>query len=211
MKRIMGVVSSWAIVLALAGAARAEELAPGLGEAERLNAAIGIGVVFPQIQSELGTSAGVQLTVGYRVWKRLVPFAGVGFTRPRVETAQPDPRLPADYSTKTAQRELTASFGVLWRFRPATARLNAYAGAAARIWMLETRTNGESDSNTFRQNDETSTRFGGALLGGAEYRLGPGAVMLELDVGGSDLPHHVTGDVATTAVSILAGYRFLLL
>lgn len=200
-----------ASLLVTTSIAHAQQPAPDDANTARLNVALGVGLVFPQIQSELGTSGGVQLGVGYRVWKQLVPFAGVGFSQPGVENAQSDPRLPADYMTTTSQRELTLSAGGFWRFLPASSSINAYAGLAARAWLLESRTNGESGGETFLQNEETSTRYGAAVLGGGEYRVGPGAVMLELDIGGSDLPHLVTGDIATTAISLFAGYRLLLL
>ena len=59
------------------------------------------------------------------------------------------------------------------------------------------------------ENRETSTRYGAALLGGVEYILGPGAAVFEVDVGGSDLPHLITGDVNTTAIATTIGYRLL--
>ncbi|HUH05120.1 MAG TPA: outer membrane beta-barrel protein [Kofleriaceae bacterium] len=200
-----------ASLLIAPGIAQAQQPAPDEAETGRLNVSLGVGLVFPQIQSELGTSGGVQLGVGYRVWKQLVPFAGVGYSQPGVDNTRSDPRLPADYMTATTQRELMLSAGGFWRFLPASSSINAYAGLAARVWLLESRTNGEAGGETFLENEETSTRYGGAVFGGGEYRVGPGAVMLELDIGGSDLPHLVTGDVTTTAISLFAGYRLLLL
>jgi hypothetical protein len=197
--------------LCLTGPAFAESDLEARAEAPRLNLSLGTGVVFPQLQSELGTTLGVQLGVGYRVFGGLVPFVSAGYAQPSVETEQTDPRLPGDYMTDTVQKELTLSAGAFWRFLPADASFNGYAGLAARIWLLETRTNGMSGGNEFLQNEETSTRLGGAVFGGGELRLGPGAAMVELDIGGSDLPHLVTGDVATTAVTLLVGYRLLLM
>lgn len=197
--------------LCLAGPALADTGLEARDEAPRVNLSLGAGVVFPQLQSELGTTVGVQVGVGYRVVAGLVPFVSAGYAQPSVETEQADPRLPGDYMTDTVQKELTLSAGAFWRFLPADAAFNAYAGLAARIWLLETRTNGMSGGSEFLENEETSTRLGGAILGGGELRLGPGAAMVELDIGGSDLPHLVTGDVATTAVSVLVGYRLLLM
>jgi hypothetical protein len=99
------------------------------------------------------------------------------------------------------------SLGAVWRFLPLARRMNGYGGVAARMWLLDTRTDGDAGGAEFLENRETSTRLGGALVAGGEYRAGPGAALLELDVGGSDLPHLITGDVATTAIALFAGYR----
>ena len=42
-----------------------------------------------------------------------------------------------------------------------------------------------------------------------EYGVGPGAATAVLDLGDSSLPHLVTGDVRTTALSLTLGYRML--
>lgn len=177
----------------------------------KLNLGLQTGVVLPQLQSELGTTVGVQAHVGYRVWRSLVPLLGASYAQPEVSNEMSDPRLPGDYSTSTTQRELALTLGAFWRFLPAHAKVNGYAGAGARVWLLETITNGESGGAEFLENRETSTRVGGAVFGGGELRLGPGAALLELDLGGSDLPHLITGDVATTSISLTVGYRVLLL
>lgn len=169
------------------------------------------GAIFPQLQSELGSSAAAELEVGYRVAAGLAILGAVGYTQPKAETNQDDPRLPAgSYMTTTDQRELTISVGGMWRFLPAHAKLNGYAGLAARVWLLETKTIGTAGGESFLENQETSTRYGGALFGGAELRVGPGAALFEIDLGGSDLPHLITGDVATTALSLSLGYRLFL-
>jgi hypothetical protein len=196
-------------VLALASAPAAADEA---GDTGKLHVGLHAGLVLPQLQSELGTTAGIELEAGYRVWRGLAPFLALGYAQPGVDGDLSDPRLEAgDYTTETRQRELTLTVGALWRFMAPGATLNAYAGLGARAWMLETITNGAAGAADFLENRETSTRYGGAVLGGAEYRLGPGAGVLELDIGGSDLPHLITGDVATTAVSLFVGYRLLLL
>lgn len=170
------------------------------------------GLVLPQVQSELGTAVGIELEAGYRVWKNLSPFLTLGYSQPSVEGDSSDPRLTGDgYMTETTQRELTVTLGAFWRFLPAGSRLNGYAGLGARAWLLETSTEGTSGGESFLENSETSTRYGAAVMGGGEFLLGPGALVGELDVGGSDLPHVITGDVATTAISLTVGYRLLLL
>jgi hypothetical protein len=114
------------------------------------------------------------------------------------------------YSTDTTQRELTMTLGASWRFLNAASRWNAYAGLGGRIWLLETVTKGSSGGVRFGENQETSTRIGAAAWAGAEFLIGPGAAVAELDFGGSDLPHAITGDVSTTALALQVGYRLRL-
>jgi len=196
----------FATALARAPAALAGEPdAPGRGKAH-----VGLltGVFLPQLASELGTAFGIELEGGVRVWRRLAPTFSVAFSQPPVTNARDDPRLTGgSYVAATTQRELTFTVGAYWWFLPEGRRLNAYAGLGARLYLLETITNGSSGGMPFLENRETSSRFGGVATGGGEYRLGPGAAVLQLALSGSDLPHLVTGDVATTGLSATVGYR----
>jgi len=176
-----------------------------------IHVGLSTGVLFSQLQSELGTSFSIKRDGGYAVWRNLSVFGAVAYTQPSVDGDLSDPRLGAsDYTTSTTQRELTLAVGALWRLFTPGAPWNAYGGVSARTWLLKTITKGSSGGESFLENQETSTRFGlGATLGG-ELGIGPGAVFGELDLGGSDLPHAITGDVATTAMAINVGYRLLM-
>ncbi len=177
---------------------------------KKVHIGVHVGVVLPQLQSELGTAPGFELEGGFRVWNNLSPYVGVGYSQPAVDGELSDPRLGNnDYMTTTTQRELTVTLGAMWRFLPVDKKFNAYAGLGARIWMLETLTNGDAGGAEFLENRETSTRYGAAVMVGGEFTVGPGAATAELDVGGSDLPHLITGDVATTAISTTLGYRLM--
>jgi hypothetical protein len=168
------------------------------------------GVVLPQIATELGTNVGGELEVSYRVMKGLSPFFAIGYTQPTVSRSElADPRLDAPYEGTQTQRELTTSLGVLYRFLPPAAKLNGYAGLGARLYFLETKTEGSDGTDGFGDNTEQSTRFGGVLMGGGELRLGPGALALEAQFGDSSLPHLITGDVTTGALAFQVGYRMM--
>jgi hypothetical protein len=58
---------------------------------------------------------------------------------------------------------------------------------------------------------ETSTEIGLFVALGGEYRLGPGALFLDIDFGWSDLDHKITGDTSTANITPTLGYRFFLL
>lgn len=177
----------------------------------KLHLGVHAGVVLPQLSSELDTTLGMELEAGYRVWRNLSPFFGAGYRQPVVDNGQDDARLVAgEYTATTTQRELTLTAGALWWFLRPGSSFNAYAGLGGRVYLLESITNGAAGGMPFLENRETSTRVGGVVLGGAELHVGPGAAVAGLEVGGSDLPHLVTGDVATTALQITLGYRMFL-
>ncbi len=197
--------------IVLSSGARAVDARAEPGETpRRADLSLQTGIVLPQVSSGLGTALGVKLDAGLRVWSGLSVFVAVGYSQPAVDHSLSDPRLTADaYTTSSKQRELTLTTGLVWRFLPMTAKLNVYAALGAKAYLLETITSGSSGGQSFGENRETSTRFGAAVLGGLEYRLGPGALCSELELGGSDLPHLITGDVATTAFELTLGYRLL--
>ena len=190
------------VLVLLAAAARADE-APG-----RLQLGVGAGVELPQITTELGSALCASIEVGYRVWRNLSPFVAVGYSQPPADHTGSDPRLSAvGYRSWTTQRELTITLGAMWRLRPPGSRVNAFGALGARLYFLETMTGGSAGGRSFLDNRETSTRLGAAGAVGAELRLGPGAAVGAVEVGGSDLPHLITGNVQTTAVSVEIGYR----
>jgi hypothetical protein len=209
MTEVPKVLSLFLVAAALMGAGRESFAeAPKAKDHDRIHVGVQAGVMLPQVGSELGTSFFLELEGGYRVWGRLAIVASVGYSQPAVAGSENDPRLAGEsYETTTTQRELSISAGVLWWFRPMTSRLNPYAALAARAYLLETVTNGESAGEPFLENRETSMRWGGVLSAGAQLRLGPGAIVGEFEIGGSDLSHLITGDVATTAVVAGLGYR----
>lgn len=167
-----------------------------------------VGIVLPQISTELGTTWGTELDASFRVIERVTVFGGFGYTQPRVSrTSVMDPRVGTSYDGTQTQRELTLSAGARYGFMPPESMWNAYAGLALRMYMLETVTVGDAAANDFGRNTEKSTRVGGVIVAGGQRRIGPGAALAELQLGGSSLPHLITGDVTTAAMALGLGYR----
>ena len=92
---------------------------------------------------------------------------------------------------------------------PSTVRPLEDSNTACSKRALETITVGSAGDKPFGENREQSARVGGLFALGGERKLGPGALLLEAAFGSSDLPHLITGDVSTGAISIQLGYRFL--
>jgi hypothetical protein len=200
------------LVLGAAVAPRLAAAEPGAAP-PTLRADVGVhaGVVLPQLGSKLGTAVGFKLDGGYVVWRRLAITLAVSYSQPPVDHTVMDPRVPGgSFTSSSTQREFGVLVGGRWRFLPPSSSFNAYAGLGAKVYFLKTLVDGEAAGQAFLENTEQSTRVGGAVFGGSELRAGPGAACLELEIGGSALPHTTTGDVQTTAVSVTLGYRFLI-
>jgi len=188
--------------------------APGLAEEELpppgpFAVGLKVGVVLAHVATPLGTAAGGELELSYRVWRGLSVFLSAGYTRPTVErTSVADPRLAGAYDGTQTQEELTTSLGLLYRFLEPASKWNAYAGLGGRLYFLKTHTEGNVATQPFGENTEQSTQVGAVVVLGGEVRLGPGALALEAQFGDSSLPHVITGDVSTGALAFDLGYRF---
>lgn len=173
-----------------------------------------LGIVLPQIATELGTTWGAEIEGSFllpALERRLAAFAAFGYTQPVVSrTALSDPRLAGAYDGKQTQRELTLGAGVLARLFPPGARFNGYSALGARLYFLETVTVGAQGGAAFGENQERSTRVGAVFTVGGEMTVWRGAAGAELQLGASDLPHTITGDVSTGALSVVVGYRLFL-
>jgi hypothetical protein len=191
------------LTLASTGSARAEEKVPGA-----ISVGAKVGVLLPQITTELTTTWGTELEGSFRVFGHISVFGTFGYTQPKVSRSTiADPRVGGSYSGAQTQRELTLGAGAIYRMSPAEALWNVYGGAGIRAYFLQTLTDGESMNNEFGENKEQSTKIGGVLFLGGERRLGPGSLLAELQFGASDLGHTITGDVTTGALLVAVGYR----
>jgi hypothetical protein len=173
---------------------------------------IKLGVVLPQVTTELGTAVGggLEASWGFPVLARRIGlYAEVNYTQPTVSrTTLTDPRVMGGvYDSSQTQRELTLGAGLVGRIAPPASVWNGYVMAGVRAYLLETLTEGSAAGAPFGENTEKSTQVGGFVALGGERRLGPGALLLEVGYGASSLPHTITGDVSTGAVVAQLGYR----
>jgi hypothetical protein len=197
------------LAITLSGSALA---APSIEDTGPRNAYVGLqlGVVLPQLGSELDTGAGATFEAGVRAWLGLVPFVTVGYTQPEAFASGGDTRLlSGSYSAALSQRELVLTAGASWQWALGSFAA-VFVGAGARAYLLETIATGSSGDAAFLEYRETSTRWGGVGLVGGELRFLSGAATLTLEIGGSPLPHRITGKVATTAIAVTVGYRLFI-
>ena len=194
-----------AIVL-LSATAQAEE--PKFGVAAK------VGVLLPQIATELGAApmGGLELSFAFPWASRRVGFyLECGYSQPTVSRSNvADPRVgTGTFDEEQTQKELMTGLGLVFRVHPPASRWNGYALLGARAYFLRTVSVGSANMQEFGENREQSAKLGGYFALGGEHQLGPGALLLEVGFGTSDLDHLITGDVSTSAIAIQLGYRFL--
>ncbi|MFZ5470559.1 MAG: hypothetical protein ACOZIN_14075 [Myxococcota bacterium] len=201
-------IASALAVFAAASSALADESPPSL------ELSLKAGGHFPQVVSRLGTSFDGVLKVGYAPLpnKQVQFFADLGYSQPAHLTESNDPRLQdsgADFSSRLLVQDLRVALGANYFFASPSENLLPYAGASLRTHFLRAVVVGEGGAQ-FGQSQETVTRFGGALFGGAGYRLGPGLLLGEVNLAFVPVLEKVTGRANVGALAVLLGYGLLL-
>ncbi len=172
-------------------------------------AAVKLGGTLHSVFTQLDPWAALELEGGVTLLAgRLDVGLSLGWARPPASHDAADPRFEGgDYAWELSQDFLMISLLGRWRFLDPAGPFNAYAGAGPRVFLMRTVINGDSGSEATGENTQTETRFGGVLLAGAEYRLGPGSVLFEAGVGLGKLDGLITGDVSSSDLFFLLGYR----
>jgi hypothetical protein len=135
-------------------------------------------------------------------------WAGPGSSRERMDPRLGESGAAWSYSMQTQEGFFSA--GLIFRFLPPGSVFVPYLSAVARLYLLETRVNGSSGGQEFGENIEQSAQAGFGVSAGGELRLGPGALLLDVSFGYSDLPHVITGATSTGALGAQLGYRLFL-
>lgn len=176
-----------------------------------------LGAIFPQPFSALGTHVSFGLELGYALpWleRKLEVMFGAAYAPPANSFEL------EDYSGEVDVQELTFSLGPRYRFLARSEPWNVAAALGVRLFLLRSTSAGSRDDESFSEFEEQSTQVGFFLALGGEYRLGPGALFLDLDLGYSGLPHEITGDgepdtgpdkASTGNIATTLGYRLFLL
>ncbi len=136
----------------------------------------------------------------------------VDYTVPKASGTQSDPRLGTSggsYDWKLTEKELAFMPVVMFRLT-SLGRLTPYGGVGPRIYLLQSTVEGSANGGPIEPTKEQSTKVGVGVPLGAEFRLGPGALIGELLLQYGGLDHSATGKANTGAASLSVGYRFLL-
>lgn len=172
---------------------------------------IEFGGLFPQLMSKLGLSPSVAVELGYLapiLSRRLGAYVTLGYAQPSYRATAMDPRLAGEmYTFDIQEQHVLLNVGAVYRLYPPAHRVNAYGQLGLRVDMQRSTVNGDAGGATFGENRETATKFGVHAAVGGEYRVGPGAVAAELELGASDLNQFTTGNSTSGGIAVLIGYH----
>lgn len=176
-----------------------------------LSVGLKAGAVFPQLTSTFGTTFAVGVDAGYRLpflGSRFGLVAGLGYSQPTASGDGDDPRLGGSYSWQAVQRQLIVDVGAIARLNEEQSDWNLGLVLGPRLLFLFTTVDGEGGGEPFGEHFEPASSMGLFVGGQGEYRLGPGAIVGEVDLGTSFQNLRSTGDLTLVSIAALIGYRF---
>jgi hypothetical protein len=186
---------------------------------ERSDVVLGVkvGGGFSQVTSELGSSFVAELEVGYLLpfWQRALElFVSGQYTAPGLEgrTSEADPRLPGDglMGYELTQEQVVVTLGLLWRIPIEATWLRPTISLGGRMYLMRTTVSGEAGGEDFGTHEETSTRPGFYAALGADFFVGPGAIVFEAQFGYASVDQLVLTDTNVGALNLALGYRLFL-
>jgi len=190
--------------------AAATQPGPAPAADPRFDVAPRIGVLIPTSDYRTFVAGGLELGYALPVRRRriIVAFDFMG-TRPTARAHVVDPRLPTGAPYEVTLKETELVFGLMgvFRFFPAERRLVPYAGIGPVLYAVQVTQ--EAAFAPALANREGATKVGVGLVGGTDFRLGPGRLFAEVRFLYSAVDHRLTGDVNLGNVALSLGYRFL--
>ncbi len=200
------------LLLATAAPALAAEPAPAASAPAATEAklpllllGVGAGVYIPT--SSLGPSFLVNLDGAFQLpvlARKLGIGLGLAYSQPTTSGAISDARLSApqaDYDS--IMRELVLDVLISYRILPWSSRWSPHVGVGPAFYFLAHKVTSLGLEQT-----ETSTQVGFKLTAGADFRIGPGALVGEVRFPFAMVGQRTTGDSNVGAVSVVVAYRF---
>jgi hypothetical protein len=198
-------------LLSLTPAVALAQAEPEPADQHVLSLGLKAGVVFPQLTSTFGTTFDVLGGVGYRApWlgSRFGLLLDVGYSQPTATGSGDDPRIGGSYSWEAVQRQLLLNLGLIARLNEERSTWNLGLTAGPQLLFLFTTVNGEGGGEPFGEHFEPASSMGLFVGAQGEYRLGPGAILGEVNFSTSFQNLRSTGDLAVISIAGLLGYRF---
>ncbi len=152
-----------------------------------------VGVVFPWLKRGIGLALHVD------------------YSQPTSNGTQAgDPRIDGGtYNWHITQQYLTFMPVLMYRMTNFKA-VTPYIGAGPRIYLMKSTVSGSVGAIGIPETTEQSTAIGFGVPLGVEINLGPGGLIVELLGQWGPYDHDATGPTHTGALSLSAGYRFVL-
>ncbi len=182
-----------------------------------IGAKLGAGIGEPL--NELGVTFVGELELGYAlplpepIGRSLEVFGAGAYLAPSSEgvSTAPDPRLPGDgiLTYEVTQQAAVITLGARYRIPLLDESIAPYGALGGRLYMMRTSVDGEVAAEAFGVNEETNSTFGLHVAAGIDVRLGPGALLAEVQLGYAALDDYVLRDTNFGALVLLVGYRFM--
>jgi hypothetical protein len=164
-----------------------------------------LGATIPTSKLGLMVVGGVEIDYALPVLGRqLVLALDLSLTRPSHEGTVNDPRVGGMQSYTINETELKVGLDLLFRFFPPGHTLIPYAGIGPVLHMLRST---ETTSFAPGENTAQNTELGFELMGGVDWRLGPGYLVGDVRAVYTDLDHLLTGDSNAGNITVAAGWR----
>lgn len=195
------------LVPATARAQSGDVTAESSADAWTIGVAPRIGLTVPT--SELGAMVvgGLEIDVALPVLGRqLVAALDVTITRPGADGSVNDTRINGAGDWDIGVTEFKIGLDLIYRVFGPERSLVPFAGAGPVLHMLRTT---QTTSFAPGENQAQNTELGFEILGGADYKMGPGYLLGEARLVYSNLDHLFTGDTTATNITISTGYRLV--
>lgn len=138
--------------------------------------------------------------------RRVVVMLDLALTRPEHQGAGTDARVGGDYEYSMTALEAKLSIGAVYRFLTRERPIVPFVGLGPAVQVVRTTERTSFDAS---ENSERTFEFGAEVLGGADLRVGPGAVYAELRLVLTTLRQRLTGDTNSGYAGLAVGYRFV--
>jgi hypothetical protein len=138
--------------------------------------------------------------------KRLVVALDASLTRPGKSGSGTDARVGGAYDYDLKVTELKLGLDLVFRFFGADRPLVPYLGVGPIVHLLKST---ETSTLAPGENSAQGTKYGVEVVGGVDYRLGPGLLLGEVRYVYSALDHLWTGSSNAGSVSLSVGYRLV--
>jgi hypothetical protein len=169
-----------------------------------------VGGLLPFSSLKPFVNGGLELGYAFGAERNFVGLLDVTYTVPQASGTDPDRRVPDEkYSWKLWQKQLVLQPTFVYRLTGLHESLVPYAGIGPRIYLLETVSEGKAGGEDFGTSSERSTKYGVGVPLGAEWALGPGALLGELLFQWAPLDHRITGDSNLWSGTLFLGYRMM--
>ncbi|WP_168210531.1 porin family protein [Persicimonas caeni] len=176
-----------------------------------------VGGGFPQLTSEFDTTFTGELELGYTLPvldRSIEVFLSGQYAAPSSEETEagPDERLPGDgtWSYEATMHQVVLTLGGLYRLDVGSDLVVPYGALGGRMYLWQTDVDGEADGQPFGEYEEQDTDFGGYAALGADFFLGPGSLLVEVQFGYASVDNFILRDTDTGSLNAVIGYRMFL-